>query len=107
VTNRAERAAENENLFRRINERVEELAGGNGAFSLVCECGDARCVRQIPGVAVRDYEAVRAHPDRFFVARGHERPDVETIVDERPGYLVVAKLGAAGEVARDDDPRSE
>jgi hypothetical protein len=107
VTSRAERAAENENLFRRINERVEELSQGLDDLSIVCECADAGCVARIRAVPVAEYEAVRRHADRFFVVVGHERSDVETVVDERTAYLIVSKQGVAGEVARNDDPRPE
>jgi hypothetical protein len=107
VNTRAERAAENESLFRRINERVEELSQGLDELSIVCECADAGCVERIGGVPTGEYEAVRAHADRFFVVRGHERRDVEAVVDERPLYLIVSKQGPAGDVARAEDPRSE
>jgi hypothetical protein len=103
---RAKRAAENENLFRRINERVEELSTGNDRLALVCECSDLACVERLT-VPTPEYEAVRRHSQRFLVARGHERLDVETVVDQRPGYVVVAKFGEAGEVAEAGDPRSE
>lgn len=103
----ARRAAENENLFRRLNERVEELSVDTATFAIVCECADGSCVERIAGVPHAEYEAVRAHPERFFVVRGHERGDIERIVEERPRYLVVAKQGEAGATARADDPRSE
>jgi hypothetical protein len=106
VNLRAERAAENENLFRRINERVEELSAGNTRLALVCECADLTCVERLT-VPTMEYEAVRGHPERFLVARGHEHRDVETVVDERPAYVVVAKFGTAGAVAAEGDPRSE
>jgi hypothetical protein len=98
---RAERAAENESLFRRINDRVEELSEGLGSLTLVCECADAACVERLPDVPAAEYARVRAHPDRFFVAPGHERADFEVVVEQRPGYVVVAKQGEAGEVARE------
>lgn len=105
---RAARAAENENLFRRVNERVEELSRGRAdSLGIVCECADASCVERIPDVPVREYEAVRGHSDRFFVRKGHERPDIEVVVDERRHYLVVAKQGEAAEVAELGDPRSD
>ena len=104
---RAERAAENENLFRRINERVEELSAERETLALVCECSDGTCVDRIVGVPREEYEAVRAHPDRFVVARGHERLDIERIVEQRGAYLVVEKQGEAGEIVRAGDPRSE
>jgi hypothetical protein len=91
---RAQRAAENEKVFRRINERVEALSGERELLTLVCECADVRCVDRIEGVPAAEYEAVRRHLDRFLVLRGHEQPDVERVVDERPGYLVVSKPAA-------------
>lgn len=99
---RERRAAENENLFRRINERVEELSRGVDVLSLICECWRADCTQRLTGVPAAHYVDVRAHPDRFFVLPGHERQEIEDVVEERPGYLVVAKRGVAGEIARDD-----
>jgi phage repressor protein C with HTH and peptisase S24 domain len=40
-----------------------------------------------------EYEAVRAHGDRFLVVPGHERPEDEIVIHERPGYLIVKKIG--------------
>jgi hypothetical protein len=93
VDARAERAAENEDLFRRINERVEELSRGLDSLTLVCECADPSCVARLPDVPAAEYEEVRRHSDRFFVAPGHERAEFETVIDVRAGYLVVAKHG--------------
>jgi len=107
VDARAKRAAQNESLFRRINERVEALSGDFDTLTLVCECADAACVERLPGVRRDEYEAVRGHGDRFFVARGHEQAEFETVVDERRDYLIVEKHGGAGEVAIDEDPRSD
>lgn len=104
---RAERAAQNENLFRRINERVESLSHGFETLTIVCECSDPACVVRIAGVPADEYEQVREHPDRFLVAPGHERRDVEVVIDERLAYVVVRKRGEAGAVAREDDPRSD
>ena len=102
---RGQRAAENEDLFRRVNERVEELSGGLESLTLVCECADTRCAERLVDVPTSEYEQVRAHGDRFFVAPGHEQRDVESIVSEGERYLVVEKRGHAGEVARQNDPR--
>lgn len=104
---RAQRAAQNENLFRRINERVEALSSSLESLTLVCECADVSCVKRLTGISPSEYEAVRAYPDRFFVAPGHERSEFEAVVDQGDGYLVVVKRGEAGEVARDDDPRTD
>jgi hypothetical protein len=54
--------------------------------------------------------AVRSSPRRFVVLRGHIVPGVEEVVSENDGYVVVEKLGAAGELAAqlaDNDPRSD
>lgn len=102
---RAKRAADNEDLFRRVNERVAELSGSLETLTLVCECADTSCSERLVGIAPDEYQDVRAHGDRFFVASGHERPELETVVDAHRGYVVVEKQGEAGEVARRADPR--
>jgi hypothetical protein len=81
---RAERIAENEDGFRRLNERL----GVMGVF--LCECGDPDCRDHIE--MPRDsYRAVRANPRRFFVRPGHELPDVETVVERAGTWFVVEK----------------
>ena len=102
---RGQRAAENEDLFRRVNERVEELSSGLDTLTLVCECADTSCAARLVDVPTGEYERVRAHGDRFFVTPGHEQRDVESVVSESERYLVVEKWGKAGEVARASDPR--
>jgi hypothetical protein len=52
-----------------------------------------------------EYEHVRAASDQFFVVPGHENAEVERIVERFPGYLIVAKIGVAGEYADLTDPR--
>jgi hypothetical protein len=102
---RARRTAENESTYRRVNERVEELADELELTpEFVCECGRGECSERL-AVPVQEYERVRAHGRRFLVASGHERPEVEKVVDERPGWLVVEKVGEAGAAAAEQDPR--
>lgn len=92
-------------MFRQVNERVEELAEGLDLTpEFVCECGRADCDARL-AVPVDEYERIRANGRRFVVAAGHERPEVEKVVDERNGWLVVEKTGEAGEVAEAEDPR--
>jgi hypothetical protein len=104
----ARRAAENEALFRRANEQIEErlgeltLEGGRSPF--LCECEDTTC-RDVLRLTREEYEAVREHPRRFIVAFGHPLTHAR-IVERRDEYLVVEKTGEAGEVAEDLDPRS-
>ena len=99
----ASQAAANESIFREVNERVEELAEGS-PVRFLCECADPDCTVRLD-VPLDEYERVRAHGDRFVVAPGHERPELEAVVDVRDGYLVVRKTGETGALAREEDPR--
>lgn len=51
------------------------------------------------------YERVRARSRHFLVAPGHEQLEYERVVDQGNGWLVVTKIGVAGAVADDEDPR--
>jgi hypothetical protein len=103
---REERLAANENAFRRVNERVEDLASDDeDRLDFVCECSDIACTERVR-LSVAAYEDVRAAPNRFVVRSGHERPEVERVIDQGNGYVVVEKLGQAGQAAAEDDPRS-
>jgi len=95
--------ARNEALFREVNERIAELteandAGGGDAVAFVCECSSLECGAQI-ALTLVEYATVRARPEVFAVVPGHERLDVERVVGEGHGYLVIEKLGEAGDVA--------
>jgi hypothetical protein len=109
-TSRGERAARNEAVFRRVNERLEEV---NAAFEsmvdgaeFVCECADIDCVERIE-LTIEQYEAVRDVPTHFIVKPGHELADEERIVQSYGDYLIVEKVGEAGRRAADLDPRSD
>ena len=98
---RERRLAQNEALFREVNERlreVSELSGtAEGGLDVVCECADEDCVERI-GISLADYVRLRAHPRRFLVVPGHEL-EIERVVEERRGYRIVEKEGEAGSVA--------
>jgi hypothetical protein len=102
-----ERAGRNEALFRAINEEIRSLqrpAGGSGEF--ICECTEGDCTVRVH-VSLVAYEAVRANPRRFFVHPGHERPEIELVVETADGYLVVEKQGVSGRIAENTDPNSQ
>ena len=103
-----ERLAANESVFRQINEGIERGQWPGEEDSPVgfrCECARLGC-NELLELSVRDYERVRANPRRFMVIPGHERLDVEMVVERRAGYLVVEKAAEAGEIAAEKDPRS-
>jgi anti-sigma B factor antagonist len=100
-----ERIARNQALFREVNERIEEVLdriGREDTIEFLCECGDADCVEAIP-LTLREYDAVRKHPDRFVVAEGHETADIERVVARHGDAEVVKKTGKAGRIAEELD----
>ena len=43
-------------------------------------------------VPLDEYHRVRSHDDWFLIKHGHEKLEVEKLVDERDEYVVVEKL---------------
>jgi len=108
---RTRRIGLNEAVFRTVNEQVESLnhrfaAVGDETMRIVCECGDMGCFEQL-AVPTDEYERIRSDATLFFTLPGHERLEVEAIVEQDDGYLVVRKHeGEAADIARQTDPRS-
>lgn len=106
---RERRLAENETIFRSVNERIEQLAAPQGSdshvFEFLCECSNLDCTLRLP-LTLAEYEALRADPVVFVVAPGHDLPEIEEVVQRTPTYQIVRKQGAAAELAVDRDPRS-
>ena len=108
VDERERRLAQNEALFREVNERVETLAGRLGpnfAYEFLCECANADCTFRV-NLPLSVYESIRADPQQFVVLPMHYTPEVEELVVEEDGYWVVRKGGEAGEYVEQLDPRS-
>ena len=97
-----ERAGRNEAIFREVNDSIaeleEQLDSGSESLPLICECARPACATRVE-IGIAEYKSVRAHPDRFILAHGHEQLEVEQIVERSPGYVVVEKVGAAAEAA--------
>ncbi|MBE2317660.1 hypothetical protein DVA67_016885 [Solirubrobacter sp. CPCC 204708] len=102
----AERAARNESVFRNANERIEQRLGElsllDGRSPFLCECEDPLCASPVR-LSAEEYEAVRAHPQRFIVVPGHGAGEAKVTRSE--GYDIIEKHGAEGRVAADLDPR--
>jgi hypothetical protein len=90
MPSREERLAQNEARFREINESAQPRRESQGEGRFVCECADRGCMQWIE-VSTADYTAVRQNPRRFIVAPSHEVPDVESVVERKPGYFVIEK----------------
>lgn len=105
-SSRARRAALNESAFRAVNERVAELGEWfAGQTPFVCECARADCSERLH-VPTEDYESARAAGERFFiVAPGHQQLEFERVAAEHDGWVLVEKVGEAGDVAAEHDTR--
>lgn len=107
---RRARVGANEAVFRKVNERIEELNESfetfTETFKVVCECGDAECLDQIP-ITATAYNDVRADAALFIVVPGHADAQVEAVVDNTHDYEVVRKReGPQKRIAEATDPRS-
>jgi hypothetical protein len=107
---RAVRAAQNQSLFRKVNQRLVELNETFAAFDdrtvFVCECARIECVEEVD-VALRNYARIRGNPRCFIVAPGddHVLPNVEQVVERHRTFLVVEKVGVAAVVAEQEAVR--
>lgn len=105
---RERRMAQNEVLFREVNERVRDVAtqlGDDGGYEYFCECANKDCTFRV-SLSLADYEAIRQDPRQFVVLPGHFTPEVENVVAETEKFWIVRKAGEAGEYVSALDPRS-
>lgn len=101
------RAAQNQAIFRQVNERIQELAERwSSEIGFVCECMDTNCSESV-SLSIAEYEEVRLDPGTFVVAPGHEVADVEDVVGGNERYTVVRKAGAGYATAAELDPRRD
>ena len=106
--NKQRRAGSSESTIRDVNEGIERgqwPGEEDRPVGFRCECARIGC-NQLIDLSVREYEEIRTHPRRFVVIPGHESPDVETVIEARPGYVIVEKQDQAGQVAEQRDPRA-
>jgi hypothetical protein len=110
---RDRKIAVNQATFRNANERIERAAQSHHfqadqGVPFLCECADPGCSETVM-LSLADYEAVRAHSDRFFLVSGHEAAGEtrERVLETADGYAVVEKIGTAGAEAKRLDPRAE
>jgi hypothetical protein len=107
MTDGEDRAARNEALFREVNERIEELGNTprpGGELSLICECADEACIERV-SVDRDTYGRTRSDARCFLLVPGHERAELERVVERGDVYVIVRKHGEAGVIAEQNDPR--
>jgi len=109
-----ERVARNQSTFRDANEGIERdaeaLVPDADQVPFLCECPDPACT-SIALLSFADYEMVRSRGDWFFSVPGHEvcvvnGEEVAKIAKRYRAFSVMEKVGHAGEVAEQLDPRA-
>src|SRR2546423_4598557 len=97
-------SARDQALYRAVNEQLKVL---NESFVTVtreseflCECADRNCMEHVT-MTLDEYEQVRRLPTHFLVLPGerHIFLEIERVVEEHDGYVVVEKFGDAGRMA--------
>jgi len=94
VSSQEERLAQNEVLFRNVNERIIELGDEwneeNEEHDLICECANTNCMA-VMRLTPAEYQRLRQDAHRFGVLPGHEIPEIEDVVESNDRYLIVEK----------------
>jgi hypothetical protein len=86
-------------------ELHEQLPSDGGSAEFVCECADDTCVARIT-VPLTTYERVRDDPRLFLVAKNHVRPEIEHVVEEDDGFVIVRKDNpTSARITAQTDPR--
>jgi len=98
TSDRQIRAAQNELVFRAVNEQIvkmtdrfrEQLA----EIDIVCECANTNCVGTIR-IHADEFAKIERADGRFLVLPGHEDESVERVVERRGTYVIVWKPGVS------------
>jgi len=99
----AEKVGRNDAIFRDANEGIRVAAGALGIgdpVPFICECADPAC-REIVPVSLDAYREIRQDARLFLNVPGHQAASQGwgQVVETHEEYVVVLKVGAAGEVA--------
>jgi hypothetical protein len=109
ATERQERIARNEAMFREANERAKEWDERHRDSEVelyFCECANPDCREKI-SLREADYERVRSDPRRFVIVPDHEVPDVETVIERNEGWAIIEKTPEVTRTVEALDPRGD
>ena len=102
------RMAENQVVFRRLNEQIpkglgalEKAAKSEGHGELIqntdmplhfyCECSDENCRQRII-LKTSEYKRLHQSKRQFVIIPGHEVPEIERSISKTKKYMVVEKF---------------
>ena len=99
----AERIGRNDSIFRHANEEIDEVAEAGRVGEptpFICECADPRC-HEIILMTLAEYGEIRQDARLFLNVPGHEASAQgwAQVIETHGSYVVVEKIGPAGEVA--------
>ena len=96
------RLARNEDLFRQVNEKIDDIAERHGddshVYEFFCECSDAGCSERVH-LTLPQYAHVRGDSARFVVVKGHVLDEIEHVIEDAEDHVLIEKHGRAGDVA--------
>jgi hypothetical protein len=96
------RLAQNEDLFRETNDRINDSAEAHGAdshvYAFLCECSDRACTERVE-LTLAEYRHIRDDSTRFVVKKNHVIKEIEHVVETAADHVVIEKHGEAGRVA--------
>jgi hypothetical protein len=94
----ATRLAQNESLFRMVNERIREreerVKVPSRLVGFVCECQTTGCTARVDAT-LDEYRDVLERSSRFIVTSGHVDPNRERVVRVADRFLVVQRTDEA------------
>ena len=94
-------------MFREANERAKAWEERHREVEVelyFCECADPNCPERV-GLGKADYERVRSDSRHFVIAPGHELPDVETVIEQHDGWVIIEKAPEVSDIVEARDPR--
>ena len=107
----AERVARNDATFREANEGIRDAAQAydvQESIPFICECADPNC-RELVQLSLASYEQIRQNSRHFLNVPGHDASagGWAKVVEHHANYVIVEKVGRAGEITEELDPRAE
>ena len=94
TSEREARAAQNELVFRAVNEQIVKMTDRFRAqladIDIVCECANTSCVGTIR-INADEFAKIERVEGRFLVLPGHEDETVERVVERLEDYVIVWK----------------
>jgi hypothetical protein len=90
----SQRVRENEETFAKANEQIlarAEHYDFEEPVPFLCECSVVTCTESVK-LSLTNYREARARAGAFILLPGHDDPQVERIVADGVGYVLVEKF---------------